>query len=168
MPTKLSTGEWVYSETELFDYIMGGDSGSIANVITHTELDVNTLGNLVDIPPLQKPSALETESEYYDQATRTWWMPEYYQQLDIAKYVLMKCQTDAQIQRAGEELMMYQDRGLFPLLQYLKYLVDTMKANGLIWGVGRGSSVASYVLYLLEVHRVDSMYYDLPITEFLR
>jgi DNA polymerase III alpha subunit len=43
-----------------------------------------------------------------------------------------------------------------------------MKANNIIWGVGRGSSVASYVLYLLEVHRVDSMYYNLDIREFLR
>jgi len=57
---------------------------------------------------------------------------------------------------------------LFNLLRYLKYLVDTMKSNNIIWGVGRGSSVASYVLYLLGVHRVDSMYYDLDPTEFLR
>jgi hypothetical protein len=28
--------------------------------------------------------------------------------------------------------------------------------------------VASYVLYLLGVHRIDSMYYDLDVGEFLR
>jgi len=38
----------------------------------------------------------------------------------------------------------------------------------MIWGVGRGSSVASYVLYLLDVHRIDSMFYDLDPSEFLR
>ena len=43
-----------------------------------------------------------------------------------------------------------------------------MRDNGVIWGVGRGSSVASYVLYLIGIHKVDSMYYDLPINEFLR
>jgi DNA polymerase III alpha subunit len=43
-----------------------------------------------------------------------------------------------------------------------------MTANRLIWGVGRGSSVASYVLYLLGVHRIDSMYYELNPEEFLR
>jgi DNA polymerase III alpha subunit len=57
---------------------------------------------------------------------------------------------------------------LFDLLRYLKYLVDTLKSNNMIWGVGRGSSVASYVLYLLGVHKIDSMFYDLDITEFLR
>ena len=78
------------------------------------------------------------------------------------------CQTQAQLQRVGEELLLYQERDLFDLLRYLKYLVDTMKANNVIWGVGRGSSVSSYVLFLLEIHRIDSMYYDLDINEFLR
>ncbi len=57
---------------------------------------------------------------------------------------------------------------MFDLLRYLVYLVDVMKQNQVIWGVGRGSSVASYVLYLLGVHRIDSMFYDLDVTEFLR
>ena len=63
---------------------------------------------------------------------------------------------------------MFQERNLFNLLKYLKYLVDIMRDNNVIWGVGRGSSVASYVLYLLGVHRIDSMYYDLDPGEFLR
>ena len=95
-------------------------------------------------------------------------MPEEYQQLDIAKHVLDLCSTDAELQRVGEELLLYQERNLFDLLRYLKYLVDVMRSNRLIWGVGRGSSVASYVLYLLGVHRVDSMFYDLDPQEFLR
>ena len=63
---------------------------------------------------------------------------------------------------------MFQERNLFDLLRYLKYLVDVMRENKIIWGVGRGSSVASYVLYLLGVHRIDSMFYDLDPAEFLR
>ena len=43
-----------------------------------------------------------------------------------------------------------------------------MQENNLIWGVGRGSSVASYVLYKLGVHRIDSIFYDLDPGEFLR
>ena len=57
---------------------------------------------------------------------------------------------------------------MLDLLFYLKYLVDTMRGNSIVWGVGRGSSVASYVLYLLGVHKVDSIKYDLDINEFLR
>jgi DNA polymerase III alpha subunit len=68
----------------------------------------------------------------------------------------------------GEELLMYADRNLIELLKYLKYFVDTMRANKVVWGLGRGSSVASYVLYLIGVHKIDSMYYDLDIHEFLK
>ena len=95
-------------------------------------------------------------------------MPDEYKNMDIAKYLLDLCHTQDQLQRVGKELLLYQDRNLMDLLRYLKYLVDTMRANNIIWGVGRGSSVSSYVLYLLGVHRVDSMYYDLNVEEFLR
>jgi DNA polymerase III alpha subunit len=112
----------------------------------------------------------ETNSqEVFDHAQQsTWHMPEEYRKLDIAEHVLKLCIIEAQLQRCGAELLLYQERGLFDLLRYLKYLVDVMKENHVIWGVGRGSSVASYVLYLLEVHRIDSIYYELDPTEFLR
>jgi len=64
--------------------------------------------------------------------------------------------------------LLFQERNLFDLLRYLKYLVDTLRSNRMIWGVGRGSSVASYVLYLLGVHRIDSLFYQLDAREFLR
>jgi len=99
---------------------------------------------------------------------QNWYMPDEYQQLDIAEHVLSLCQTQPELQRVGEELLLYQERELFNLLRYLKYFVDTMRANSVVWGLGRGSSVASYVLYLLGVHRINSMYYDLDIREFLK
>ena len=88
--------------------------------------------------------------------------------MDIAAHVLGLCESEAELQRCGQELLLYQERNLFKLLQYLKYLVDVMQQNNVIWGVGRGSSVASYVLYKLGVHRIDSMYYNLDVGEFLR
>jgi DNA polymerase III alpha subunit len=57
---------------------------------------------------------------------------------------------------------------MFSLLQYLKYLVDTMRKNNIVWGVGRGSSVASFVLFLIGIHRINSLYYQLSIDEFLK
>jgi len=97
-----------------------------------------------------------------------WLMPDEYKNLDIAEYVLGLCESEAALQRVGEELLLYQARDLFDLLRYLKFLVDLMQKNNLIGGVGRGSSVASYVLYLLKVHRIDSLHYNLDIAEFLR
>ncbi len=63
---------------------------------------------------------------------------------------------------------MFEERELIPLLQYLIFIVDHMRDENIVWGVGRGSSVASYCLYLLGVHKVDSIKYDLPIEEFLK
>ena len=97
-----------------------------------------------------------------------WHMPEEYLSLDIAQWVLSQCKTQEELQRVGQELLLYQERDLFPFLQQLKYMVDTWRANTIVWGVGRGSSVASYVLYLIGVHRINSMYYDLDVGEFLR
>lgn len=97
-----------------------------------------------------------------------WLMPEFYKQLDIAKYILDTCANDHELQRCGQELLLYQEYNLFDLLKYLKYLVDTMREHNIVWGVGRGSSVASFVLYKLGVHKVNSLFYDLDINEFLK
>lgn len=105
----------------------------------------------------------------FDSANQTvWYMPLEYKKLDIAEYILDCCKTDAELQRVGQELILYQERNLFDLLRFMKYLVDTMRKNNIVWGVGRGSSVASYVLFLLGVHKINSMYYDLDIAEFLK
>jgi DNA polymerase III alpha subunit len=50
----------------------------------------------------------------------------------------------------------------------MKYIVDTLRANNIVWGVGRGSSVASYVLHLIGVHKIDSIKYSIPIEEFFK
>ena len=67
-----------------------------------------------------------------------------------------------------EELEEFRERNMLDLLRVLKYTVDTLKTNSIVWGVGRGSSVASYVLFLLGVHKINSIQYNLDWREFLR
>lgn len=122
-----------------------------------------------ELPALKEYQPLTIGIEEFDRMNQArWFMPEKYQTLDIAEWVLAQCQTQEQLQRAGKELLMFQERNLTDLLRFLKYFVDTMRANGVVWGLGRGSSVSSYVLYLIGVHKIDSMYYDLDVEEFLR
>ena len=107
--------------------------------------------------------------EAFDQVQQSRWrMPDEYKELDIAAYVLGLCKSDHELQRVGEELLLFQEREAFDLLRYMKYLVDTLRKNNVVWGVGRGSSVASYVLFLIGVHKIDSLYYNLDIEEFLK
>ncbi len=106
--------------------------------------------------------------KFHEIKQNLWTMPDEYKKLDIAQWLLDQCKSDVELQRVGQELLLYQERNLFPLLQQLKYLVDTWRTKNVVWGVGRGSSVASYALYLIGVHRINSIYYDLDIEEFLR
>ena len=122
-----------------------------------------------DLPVLQQYLAQDLTIEQFDVKNQSQWsMTEEYLNLDIAQWLLDKCQTQEELQRVGKELLLYQERDLFPLLKQLKYTVDTWRTKNIVWGVGRGSSVASYVLYLIGVHRINSIYYDLDIEEFLR
>jgi DNA polymerase III alpha subunit len=121
------------------------------------------------VPKLIAYTVSDESIEQFDQRLHSnWFIPKEYENFDIAKYILDQCQNEEELQRAGKELLLYQERDMFILLQYLKYLVDTMRNNNIVWGVGRGSSVASFVLYLIGVHKINSLYYDLPIEEFLK
>ena len=164
-----SYGNPIFSENDLLDAYMSNPDLSLKKVFTERKISID--------PQLEISSKLELleyidpkieKQEFDDICQNIWLMPEEYKTLDIAQYVLDQCQGEAELQRAGKELLMYQERELLPLLQYLKYLVDTMRKNNIVWGVGRGSSVASFVLFLLGLHRVNSLFFDLDIEEFLK
>ena len=110
----------------------------------------------------------QSKEQYIQQCINDWNLPAEYESFDVENYVLSKCTTQAQRDRVQLELNEFESRNMTLVLRFLKYFVDTMTSHNLVWGVGRGSSVASYVLYLLGVHRVDSMAYDLDIKEFLK
>ena len=98
---------------------------------------------------------------------KVWFIPEEYKNLNITDYIL-KLSPIENHPRCIEELEEFRKRDMLPLLQYMVYLVNFMRENDIVWGVGRGSSVASYVLYIIGVHRINSIYYELDWREFLR
>jgi hypothetical protein len=166
-------GEIILDETDLCDLIMQGRDVTQMKCVVDPGVNIESVIHLIEDPGQLVlwtfPDNSDISVPDWDNVQqRNWHMPDEYQQLDIAEYVVAMCDTPEKLQRVGHELLLYQERGLFDLLRYLKYLVDVMRDNRVIWGVGRGSSTASYVLYLLGVHQIDSMYYDLDVGEFLR
>jgi DNA polymerase III alpha subunit len=164
-------GEIVFSESDVCGLLMQGHSpNDLINLIVDESVNLSQWPNFIDPTPNWQQEKFHSCSvlEFHAAQQARWHMPDDYKNLDIASHVLNLCNTQEELQRCGQELLMYQERNLFDLLKYLKYLVDVMKKNQIVWGVGRGSSVASYVLYKLGVHRIDSMYYNLDVTEFLR
>ena len=164
-------GEQIYSEDDVLDILMRGFNIETLNgMIVDYSVDLNSMPDFLEhIPNLQQQTFHKCSvPEWHAQQQSNWLMPDEYKNLDIAEHLLSLCKTDAELQRVGHELMLYQDRNLFDLLRYLKYLVDLMRQNNIVWGVGRGSSVASFVLYKIGVHRINSIEYQLPLEEFFK
>lgn len=103
-----------------------------------------------------------------------WQLPPQYLTLDLVEYLTVRlCERfphppEAYQTRLTEEVAMMEDRQMGDLIRTLIYMIDTFAANNVVHGVGRGSSCASLVLYLIGVHQVDPIEFDIPITEFLR
>jgi DNA polymerase III alpha subunit len=98
---------------------------------------------------------------------KNWFMPYEYKNMDIETFLVQNSPKE-NYDRVIEEIQLFRQHNMIDLLKYLKYLVDTMRNNNIVWGVGRGSSVASYCLYIIGVHRIDSIKYQLNIREFLK
>jgi DNA polymerase III alpha subunit len=167
-------GQIIFSEDDLADAVMRGvDVSQLRDVVVDHTVDLQRLAADTGLDNVlrtwQTPVAENVSVTDFDRENQQHWlMPQSYRDMDIAQRVLSLCDGTEELQRAGQELLMFQERGLFDLLRYLVYLVDTMRDNKIVWGVGRGSSVASFVLYKLGVHRVNSLYYDLDPGQFLR
>ena len=114
------------------------------------------------------PKETVSIQEFDRSLQKQWFIPDQYKNFEIVGFLLDQTTNETEYQRVVEELELFYQHDMVDLLIYLKYLVDTMKENNIVWGVGRGSSVASYCLYLLKVHRINSIKYDLDIREFFK
>jgi len=161
-----------FSNRDLIDMIYSGHVDKCHVVLCDPSDDIEKFNAAMReqyLPELTKYIPLDVDQKDFDGALQSeWFMPDEYKQLTIQNYVLNKCKTDKELERVSEELKAFRERDMFNLLRYMVYLVDFMRENNIVWGVGRGSSVASYVLYLIGVHRINSIQYDLDWREFLR
>lgn len=123
--------------------------------------------NALDDWPIPK---IYTDSIYHSDAERQskWFIPEEYKTFNMEQYLLDLCISPIERNRVETELKLFKEKNMLPVLIFLKFLIDTLREHKIVWGVGRGSSVASYCLYLLGVHKIDSIKYNLDINEFIR
>ena len=161
-----------FTNKDLIDMIYSGHADKCHVVLCDADDDVDKFNEACEeqgLSKLQKYIPLDVDQKTFDGVCQgEWFMPDVYKTLNVHNYVLVKCTTQEETSRCAEELAEFEGRGMMPLLQYMIYLVDFMRENDIVWGVGRGSSVASYVLYLIGVHKIDSLYYNLDDEEFLR
>lgn len=107
-----------------------------------------------------------------------WNIPQEFLSLDIDEHVSTvfgkrlstlkydSAQTEIAIARVVRELSEFKHRGLDDLLRTIIFILHKFSETNQVWGVGRGSSCASFILFLLGLHVVDPIRFDVPIEEF--
>ena len=162
-----------FTNRDLIDMIYSGHADKVHVVLCNPTDEIDKFNAAMEeqgFDKLQKYIPLDVDQKTFDGVCQSeWFMPDKYKELDVYSFVMNKAGDDlAELERVEEELAQFKVRGMTNLLRYMIYLVDFMRENNIVWGVGRGSSVASYVLYLIGVHRIDSIKYNLDWREFLR
>lgn len=165
-------GRVIYDRHDLYELLYNGfDISNITDVAWHDDFEkfnqALTLNHLSapQMKPLKKYKL--DVSEFDIQCQREWFIPEEYMKMDICSYIRNKTPVE-RLDRVDTELELYTKYNLLDILKVCVYLVDQMREYNVVWGVGRGSSVASYVLYVIGIHKVDSVKYRLDIKEFLK
>jgi DNA polymerase III alpha subunit len=134
-------------------------------LLNGADLDNFVIESTKDIEKFNKFSKKKILTNHID---CKWLIPDTYKYLDLEVFFNKFNLNLEQKDRVTKELNIYAKNNLFDVLRLMIFLVDEMKKGNVVWGVGRGSSVSSYLLYLIGVHKVDSFKYNLDIKEFIK
>ena len=161
-----------FTNRDLIDLIYTGHMDKVHVVLCNPSDEIDKFNAAMEeqgFDKLQKYIPLDVDQKTFDGVCQSeWFMPDEYKTFNLHSFLMSQCSTNEEIQRMHDEFVEFKNRNMLDLLRYMKYLVDFMRENDIVWGVGRGSSVASYVLYLIGVHRINSIKYNLDWREFLR
>jgi DNA polymerase III alpha subunit len=151
---------WINQEQSLIKGILNHG----LSVVEHSLLDKKSLDKYLERLDLEK---LDYPTPKDEVNPNNWFIPEEYKNMDIEEFLVNQCPKE-NYDRLITELELYHKYNMIPVLKTMKYIVDTLRKNNVVWGVGRGSSIASYALFLIGIHKIDSVKYNIPITEFFK
>jgi DNA polymerase III alpha subunit len=163
-------GDVMFTEQDAIDLLYTDPDFDISKLFfdntTQYSESLKELG--IDLPIINTAPSREALKNFDEKNINKWHMPEKYYQIEVVEWLLDKCQNDEERTRVQMEYKLFEKKQFIKVLQFLIYFIDTLRANNVVWGVGRGSSVASFCLFLIGVHKINPMLYNLDITEFLR
>ena len=164
------TGDCIFKEQDVIDLIYKNPELDISKLFFElTEQYNNSIKDTgLDLQQLQTVPKRPTPAKVDAANIANWFMPQKYYELNVLEWLLNKCQNDTEKKRVEQEYLLFEKKKFIKVLQFLIYFIDTLRANNIVWGVGRGSSVASFCLFLIGVHKINPLQYDLNIAEFLR
>ena len=164
------TGDCIFTEQDAIDLLYTNPDFDIAKLFFKTTNQYNNSikDTGVDFEQLQTVPDRPILAEVDKANINNWHMPQKYYDINVLQWLLDKCQNNEEKMRVTEEYKLFEKKKFVKVLQFLIYFIDTLRANNVVWGVGRGSSVASFCLFLIGVHKINPLQYDLDYTEFLR
>lgn len=163
-------GDVIFTEQDVIDLLYTNPDFDISKLFfADTEIYNKSLKQLgINLPVINTVPDREPLDEFDQRNINNWHMPEKYYNIDVKQWLLDKTQTEEERDRVLIEYSLFENKKFVKVLQFLIYFVDTLRANNIVWGVGRGSSVASFCLFLIGVHKINPLLYNLDIKEFLR
>ena len=164
------TGDCIFTEEDAIDSLYTNPDFDISKLFFEdTEQYNNSIKNTgIDLQQLQTVPKRPTPAKVDAANIANWFMPQKYYELNVLEWLLNKCQNDTEKKRVEQEYLLFEKKNFIKVLQFLIYFIDTLRENNIVWGVGRGSSVASFCLFLIGVHKINPLQYNLNIAEFLR
>jgi DNA polymerase III alpha subunit len=162
------------TESEAFLALYSNKISTLSNVFLDNIDSVNQYNLAIDLNADQMPKlsvlpVLDSSCEEFDlKNQKDWSIPEEYKKFPLFDWLYDQCSLQEEKDRLMLELELFKKHNMIDVLYCLKYLVDTMRKHKIVWGVGRGSSVASFTLYLIGVHKINPLKYNLDIFEFLK
>ena len=134
-------------------------------------------------PELEKFNSLVIKQDQLNQngdepvkLSFAWNIPQEYADIDLHEFITAEFEkiavglSEKDLEKACDRIFLelgeIERRGLTELFKTIIFVLKRFKEENVIWGVGRGSSCASYILYILGLHSVDCLKYDIPLTEF--
>lgn len=134
-------------------------------VVNSLNEDLETFNTLEDVEfPLNK---MEN-----NQLGSSWNIPSQCKNINLKEYILAKLvdrfpnADDRYVKRLEEELLEITSRDVVDLFRTLIFVTETLLKSDTVLGVGRGSSCASLFLFVLGLHKVDPIKYNIPASEF--
>lgn len=157
----LADGTSVVDPEQVVDFLMRGVPVQ-SLMVTEETADVKAFNLRSDIVLKVFTENIQCNLDF------TWLIPKAYQELDLVDYFVQKLPIDYEegARRVDEELSLVTYYQFEMPLRVIIYVIDVLKEKKIVWGVGRGSSCASYLLYLIGVHCVDPIKYEIEPTEF--
>lgn len=73
--------------------------------------------------------------------------------------------SEEQINRIEKELDYFERTFNIGFILSCYDLIKKFKKEGIVWGVGRGSSCASLICYILEINDINPLKFDIPFSE---